>query len=159
MKYGTLAFFVVSLFLFSCSSQEVGKLDSTSGKEDLSPIVGTWRLLTGTTIKGKDTVVTDYTIGQEMIKIISPTHFAFLRHDLNKGKDSLASYAAGGGRIRIGDSSYTEYLDYFNIREWEGGEFVLSYKINGDTLTTTGVERVEELGIDHLNIERLVRVK
>lgn len=143
-------------FLVSCTSPE---LDNTLNQKKASELIGTWKLLTGTTIKGKDTVVTDYTIGQEMIKIISPTHFAFLRHDLNKGKDSLASYAAGGGRIRIGDSSYTEYLDYFNIREWEGGEFVLSYKINGDTLTTTGVERVEELGIDHLNIERLVRVK
>ncbi|WP_290791338.1 hypothetical protein [Flavihumibacter sp. UBA7668] len=159
MKYSLFAVAVVITFFVSCSSPEINNGKEQPVNESNSDLVGTWKLLTGTTIKGKDTVVTDYTVGQEMIKIISPTHFAFLRHDLTKGKDSLVSYAAGGGRIKFNDSTYTEYLDYFSIREWEGGEFILSYKINGDTLTTTGVERVEELGIDHLNVERLVRVK
>ena len=154
MKYGFLAGLVC--LILSCG-QEAAKNVVVTQLEP--PIVGTWKLISGTTIKGTDTVVTDYTIGQEMIKIISPTHFAFLRHDLNKGKDSTASYAAGGGRVKIGDSTYTELLDYFSVREWEGGEFELSYQISGDTLITTGVEKVESLGIEHLNIERLVRVK
>lgn len=127
-------------------------------KKDNS-IVGTWKLLTGTTIKGADTVITDYTIGQEMIKIITPTHFSFLRHDLTQGKDSTAVFAAGGGRVQITDSTYTEFLDYFTTREWEGTSFSLQYSVREDTLVTTGVERVEALGIDHLNIEKLVRVK
>ena len=154
MKYGFLGCLVC--LILSCG-QEAAKKEVVTQSEP--PIVGTWKLISGTTIKGTDTVVTDYTIGQEMIKIISPTHFAFLRHDLNKGKDSTASYAAGGGRVKIGDSTYTELLDYFSIREWEGGEFELSYQITGDTLITTGVEKVESLGIEHLNIEKLVRVK
>lgn len=154
MKYGFLAGLLV--LIFSCGTDAVKNGGVTQSEP---PIVGTWKLISGTTIKGTDTVVTDYTIGQEMIKIISPTHFAFLRHDLNKGKDSTASYAAGGGRVKIGDSTYTELLDYFSVREWEGGEFKLSYQISGDTLITTGVEKVESLGIEHLNIERLVRVK
>ena len=154
MKYGFLAGLVC--LILSCG-QEAAKKEVVTQLEP--PIVGTWKLISGTTIKGTDTVVTDYTIGQEMIKIISPTHFAFLSHDLNKGKDSTASYAAGGGRVKIGDSTYTELLDYFSVREWEGGEFELSYQISGDTLITTGVEKIESLGIEHLNIERLVRVK
>lgn len=154
MKYGFLACLVC--LILSCEP-DAAKNDVVIQSEP--PIIGTWKLISGTTIKGIDTVVTDYTIGQEMIKIISPTHFAFLRHDLNKGKDSTASYAAGGGRVKIGDSTYTELLDYFSIREWEGGEFELSYQISGDTLITTGVEKIESLGIEHLNIERLVRVK
>lgn len=154
MKYGNV--FGMLLMVVSCGPV-TPKKDTKS--QTSPPIVGTWKLLTGTTIKGTDTVVTDYTIGQEMIKIISPTHFAFLRHDLNKGKDSTASYAAGGGRVKIGDSTYTELLDYFSVREWEGGEFELFYKISGDTLITTGVEKIEALGIEHLNIEKLLRVK
>ena len=154
MKYGFLAGLLA--LIFSCGTDAV---KNGGVKQSEPPIVGTWKLISGTTIKGTDTVVTDYTIGQEMIKIISPTHFAFLRHDLNKGKDSTGSYAAGGGRVKIGDSTYTELLDYFSVREWEGGEFKLSYQISGDTLITTGIEKVESLGIEHLNIERLVRVK
>ena len=107
MKYFLLFVAFVVPCVLACSS--VPEKEDISASEEL-PIVGTWRLLSGTTIKAADTVVTDYTIGQEMIKIISPTHFAFLRHDLNHGKDSTASYAAGGGRVLIGDSSYTEFL-------------------------------------------------
>ena len=94
-----------------------------------TPIIGTWQLISGTTIKGSDTTVTDYTKGQEMIKIITPTHFSFLRHDLNHGKDSTADYSAGGGRVKIEGKKYKEYLDYFNVREWEGGEFEFDYEI------------------------------
>ncbi|KYP14510.1 hypothetical protein [Flavihumibacter sp. CACIAM 22H1] len=159
MRFNVWVFILVGSFLNACTAPAGNKQELETSVTKSSPLIGTWKLVSGTTIKGKDTVVTDYTIGQEMIKIISPTHFSFLRHDLNKGKDSLASYAAGGGRVRIGDSTYTEYLDYFNIREWEGGEFVLAYTIAGDTLTTTGVEKVEALGVDHINIEKLVRVK
>lgn len=128
-------------------------------KEQPAPITGTWKLLTGMTIQGKDTTITDYTTGQEMIKIISPTHFAFLRHDLNHGKDSSAVFVAGGGAVRIGDHTYTEQLHYCNFREWEGGTFDMEYTIKGDTLVTTGIEKVEAAGINHLNVETFVRVK
>ncbi|MGZ5221028.1 MAG: hypothetical protein ACXWC7_13160, partial [Chitinophagaceae bacterium] len=53
-------------------------------------IEGTWELISGTTIVKDDTTFTDYTKGQKMIKVINSSHFAFLRHDLNKGKDSTA---------------------------------------------------------------------
>lgn len=141
----------------------LGSCNETAKTPAVSPttpaIVGTWKLLTGTTIRGTDTTVVDYTKGQEMIKIITPTHFSFTRHDLNHGKDSLAVFSAGAGRVKFNDSTYTELLDYFNIREWEGGQFELHYKINGDTLTTSGVERIEKLGVDQLNIEKYVRIK
>jgi hypothetical protein len=106
--------------------------------QEASPIIGTWQLISGTTIKGSDTTVTDYTKGQEMIKIITPTHFSFLRHDLNHGKDSTADYSAGGGRVKIEGKKYKEYLDYFNVREWEGGEFEFDYEVTGDTLIIKG---------------------
>lgn len=129
-------------------------------KEQPAPIIGTWKLLQGMTIQGKDTTVTDYTRGQEMIKIISPTHFAFLRHDLVHGKDSSSAvFVAGGGSVRMAAHTYTEVLQYCNFREWEGGTFEMEYVIKGDTLITTGIEKVEAAGINHLNVETFVRVK
>ncbi|HEX8460641.1 MAG TPA: hypothetical protein VF623_04405, partial [Segetibacter sp.] len=50
---------------------------------------GTWKLLEGTLIEKGDTAITDYTKGVSFIKIINETHFAFLQHDLTKGKDSV----------------------------------------------------------------------
>lgn len=146
-----LYFFSAALVLSSCSNQT---------KEPApSPLTGTWKMISATTIKGKDTTVTDYTTGKEFIKIITPSHFSFLSHDLNKGKDSTASFVAGGGRVKLGEGKYTEYLDYCNFREWEGGVFELNYTINGDTLTTSSVEKIEKLGIDQLNMEKLVKVR
>src|SRR5947208_73845 len=82
------------------------------------PIEGTWKLLTGTLIEKGDTTVTDYTKATPFIKIINDTHFAFLTHDLNKGKDSAASFVAGGGKYSLKDSSYTEHLEYCSDRQW-----------------------------------------
>lgn len=134
-------------------------LGCTSQAQEASPIVGTWQLVSGTTIRDKDTTLTDYTKGQEMIKIITPTHFSFLRHDLNHGKDSTATYSAGGGRVKIEGNQYKEYLDYFNVREWEGGEFEFDFQVKNDTLIIQGIERVEKLGVNHINIEKYIKVK
>lgn len=119
-------------------------------------LIGTWKLLTGTIIEGNDTTITDYTVNQELIKIINSTHFAFLRHDL--GKDSTQVFVAGGGRCKIKGNRYTEHLDFCNYRAWENNTFEFEYRIVGDTLTTTGREKVESLNVDRLNIERYVRI-
>ncbi|MGS2739687.1 lipocalin family protein [Sinomicrobium sp. M5D2P17] len=131
---------------------------TTATKEKGPSIQGTWKLVSGTTIQDKDTVHTDYTKDQEMIKIINDTHFAFLRHDLNDGKDSSAVFVAGGGKYTLKGNKYTEHLEYFNVREWEGNSFELEYEIKGDTLTTKGIEKVEALGVNHINIEKYIRV-
>ncbi|SOE23012.1 hypothetical protein SAMN06298216_3406 [Spirosomataceae bacterium TFI 002] len=142
--------FICSLFLNAC----ISKNENSS----LNPLEGTWKLISGTSIKGLDTLVTDYTQNQEMIKIINDTHFSFLRHDLNKGLDSNAVFVAGGGRYTLKGNLYTEYLDYFNSREWEGNSFELEFNISGDTLITSGREKVEELNIDYINIEKYIKV-
>jgi hypothetical protein len=131
----------------------------TKQQPSISPIIGTWKLLKGKVSSPKDTVVTDYTVGQEMIKIITPTHFAFMRHNLPGGKDSTASYSAGGGRVQIKGNKYTEHLDYFNLREWENHSFDFSYEIHADTLVTIGVEKLEKLGIEQLNEETYIKIR
>lgn len=122
-------------------------------------IEGTWELIAGTTVVKNDTTFTDYTKDQKMIKIINDTHFAFLRHDLNKGKDSSAVFDSGGGRYTLKGDQYTEYLDYCNYREWEGHSFQFKVSVKNDTLIQTGIEKVEAAGIDRIITEKYARVK
>lgn len=153
MKQG-MRFIILTVVFMSCNeSARPGKQ-----AEIKTPIEGTWELISGTLIEKGDTVITDYTRGQKMIKIINATHFAFLRHDLNKGRDS-AIYSSGGGRYFLTGSLYKEQLDYCSDREWEGHTFQFKVSIKNDTLTQTGIEKLENLNIDRLNIEIYKRLK
>jgi hypothetical protein len=145
----------VCTFFISCDV-------TTSGddpKSTSNQLVGSWRLLTGTLIEKGDTVVTDYTNNVSFIKIINDNHFAFMHHDLKKGKDSAAVFSSGAGGYSLKDSLYTEHLEYCSAREWEGHDFTFTINIKNDTLTQSGIEKIDSLGINRLNIERYVRVK
>ena len=147
-------FVLIVMTVISCVSKKEGDVL----KPSMTPLAGTWQLITGTLIEKGDTVVTDYTKKISFIKIINETHFAFLQHDLNKGKDS-AVFVAGGGRYSLNDTLYTEHLEYCSAREWEGNDFTFTIKIKNDTLIQSGVEKVESKGVNRLNIEKYVRVK
>ena len=147
---------LLSIVIMIACNVEVKKETRNSGNISLE---GTWALVSGQTIARGDTVFTDYTKGKKMIKIINATHFAFLRHDLNNGKDSVtADYAAGGGSYTLTGDDYTENLEYFNDRNWEGHTFHFKVMISNDTLIQTGIEKLDSLGIDQQIIERYVKV-
>ena len=133
--------------------------DSDSNSNTSLPIEGTWKLISGTLIENNDTTTTDYTRELSMIKVINATHFAFLNHDRNKGKDSTAVFAAGGGVYTLTGDQYTEYLEYCSHREWEGNTFQFTVSIQGDTLTQSGIEKIEDLNVERLNIEKYVKLK
>ena len=133
-------------------------LDACQTSNDPLPITGTWQLLTGTLIENGDTSITDYTKDKKFIKIINDSHFAFLNHDLNKGKDSLASFSAGGGSYTLSGNTYTEHLDFCSDRAWEQNDFSFTVTIHNDTLIQQGVEKVEGTSINRLNIEKYTRV-
>ena len=128
-------------------------------KPAATSIRGTWKLVRGTVIEKGDTTVTDYTRGKSFIKIINDTHFAFLLHDLAKGKDSAAVFASGGGTYSLTDSVYTEHLEYCSDRQWEGHDFAFAVTVRNDSLTQQGIEQVESAGINRVNIENYVRVQ
>lgn len=133
---------------------------SCNTKKESLPINGTWQLQTGTLIEKNDTTVTDYTQNKRFIKIINDSHFSFLGHDLNKGKDSAnAFFSAGGGTYTLKDSTYTEQLEYCSDRNWENNKFEFTVRINNDTLIQQGVEKIEATGVNRYNIEKYVRVK
>ena len=133
------------------------------GKDPQAPaavsITGTWKLLTGTIIEKGDTTITDYTKDKSFIKIINDSHFSFLLHDLQKGKDSAAVFTAGGGRYTLSGNSYTEHLEYCSAREWEGHDFSFTVTINNDTLIQSGVEKIESEGTNRINTEKYIRIK
>lgn len=146
---------IALLFVLSCLMSCQTKTSNDTPKS----MVGTWQLITGITIEKGDTVVTDYTKNTSFIKIINETHFAFLQHDLSKGKDSTAAFSAGGGSYSLKDSLYSEHLEYCSAREWEGNDFNFTVTLKNDTLTQQGIEKVEKAGVNRINIEKYVRVK
>ena len=154
MKQGTGLILIVALLL-SCGTSP----SNNAFQKMNNDIEGTWKLISGTTITGNDTTVTDYTKYQSMIKIINKTHFAFLRHDLNMGKDSSAIYESGGGHYTLAGEQYTEYLDYCNHREWEGSSFQFTVSQKNDSLVQRGREKVDKAGIDRVITETYARVK
>jgi hypothetical protein len=143
-----ISFILIVLILASCEPKKVS-----------IPLTGTWQLISGTLIEKNDTVVTDYMKNKKFIKIINTTHFAFLSHDLSKGKDSAAFFSAGGGTYSLDGDSYTEHLEFCNDRAWEHNDFQFNISIKEDTLIQKGVEKVEATGVNRLNIEKYVRVK
>lgn len=123
-----------------------------------SVLEGTWKLVSGMLIEKGDTTLTDYTTDRSMIKILNASHFAFLNHDLQKGKDSTALFVAGGGTYKLEGDQYTENLEYCSARDWEGNTFHFTVTISGDTLVQQGIEKLEDLAIERMNIETYVRL-
>ena len=137
---------LICLFMMSCQV-----------KKPL-PLAGTWQLISGTVTEKGKTTVTDYTQNRSFIKIINATHFAFLNHALKNGRDS-AAFDAGGGRYLLKDSLYTEHLEYYTAKEWENHDFTFTISIRNDTLIQRGIEKIENTGINRLNVEKYVRLK
>jgi len=154
MKY-PIGVAIVLMVLASCNS--IGKNSEPKSAE--LPIEGTWKLLTGTLIEKGDTTITDYTKDKEFIKIINETHFAFLGHDVAKGKNADSFFSSGGGHYLLKDSLYSEHLAYCNDRQWEGNDFHFTVSIHNDTLIQQGIERIDSLGVNRINIEKYLRIE
>lgn len=152
MKFKILPLCLVIAFFFSCKP-------TPQKTELLTQLKGTWQLISSTTIDKGQSTFTDYTKNQRMIKIINDTHFAFLRHDLKHNKEGQNNFDGGGGRFTLAGDQYTEFLDYYNDKNWEGKTFVFKIKIQNDTLIQTGIEKVEKAKVDRTITERYFRVK
>ncbi|WMI64936.1 hypothetical protein RBH94_12810 [Aestuariibaculum sp. YM273] len=143
---------VLLLIIVSCGQEQNPK------QPEPLPIVGTWKLISATTIKEDSTIESDLS-NKSMIKIINNSHFSFLNHDIHKGKDSLAFFASGGGKYKLTGHKYTEFLEYCNFRNWEDNTFEFTVEVRGDTLIQSGIEKVDEAGVDHKIIETYIRFK
>ncbi len=150
-----LILFVIAASLLSCTNNS----NKTETKEEALTIVGTWRLISGALTEKKNTTVTDYTKGQMAIKIINGDHFCFLIHDLTKGKGAAPNFSSGGGHYTLTGDKYTEYLEFCNDRQWEGNKFDFTVTIKNDTLIQQGIEKIDSLGVNRVNVEKYIRLK
>ncbi|MGM9475710.1 hypothetical protein ACS5PU_04735 [Pedobacter sp. GSP4] len=147
MKLNILALLGVFCIL-SCTSK-------SENHKDLN-IQGTWQLVSATTIDKGKSETTDYSGKLKMIKMFNDTHFAFLKHSLDP-KDT-ASFDAGGGTFVLKGDNYTEHLEYYKNKSWEGKTFNFTLAIHQDTLIQKGVEKVEAAGVDRTIIEKYIKV-
>lgn len=149
---GTFLIFT-SFIIFSIISSCINSVKPTP-----LPIIGTWQLIAATATE-KDSTYSTFNPKVKMIKIINPTHFAFLSHLTSADKDTSSNeFSAGGGSYTLSDSVYIENLEYFSDRKWENNKFQFSLKISGDTLIQKGVEKLEKLGIDRVILEKYKRL-
>jgi hypothetical protein len=151
---------LTGLLVLSAIALASCKQKPTATQEASNPsIIGTWKLVSAVTVTKGDTVK-DYPVpNQEMLKIVNATHFAFMRHDLSKGKGKNATYTAGGGTYDLKGDKYTEHLAYLNAREWEGRDFNFTVKFKNDTMIQSGIEKIDSLNINHEIIETYVKQK
>lgn len=152
MKGIILSSLICSVIIASCTAPIDQKVAA------VNPLKGTWKLLSATTVSKGETSFTDYTKDQEMIKIINDDHFAFLKHTLKVDKDGKNNFDAGGGRYSLNGDQYTESLEYYTDKNWEGKSFVFTIKFKNDTLLQTGIEKVEQAGVDRTITEKYLRV-
>lgn len=133
--------------------------ETTQKNQISNSLQGTWQLLSATTVENGHETFSDYTKDQKMIKIINATHFSFLKHDLKLNKEGKNNFDAGGGRYKLTGDDYTEHLDFYNDKNWEGRTFNFKIKIQNDTLIQTGVEKVESAGVDRSITEKYIKIK
>jgi hypothetical protein len=155
MTTSNALYFITLVSLLTISGCD-NKMNSNS---NILPLEGTWQLISETKIEKGDTTFSIAASNQRMIKIINKTHFAFLRHDLNKGQDTTsASFVAGGGSYNLTGNTYQEHLEFCNFREWENHDFSFEIDIKNDTLTQQGREKIEGTDINRIIIEKYFRV-
>ena len=150
-----IAILLISSILMACSNSSTKK----AGETKVNPLVGTWKMFSSTLIEKGDTTNTEFSKDLSFIKIINDSHFAFMQHDLKKGKDTAAVYSSGGGTYTYDGTTYAEHLEYCSAREWEGHDFKFTMTLNGDTLIQKGTEIIESEGINRENTERYVKLK
>lgn len=148
------------LLITLCITSLLACTDAVKTEETTVALKGTWQLLSATTLENGKSTVIDFNKGnKQMIKIINDTHFAFLNHDLDTTQNSNNRFDAGGGRYKLKGSEYTEFLDFYKDKNWEGKTFNFKVSIHKDTLIQTGIEKVEAAGVDRVITEKYVRIK
>jgi len=141
--------FIAFILLFACKEK---RHQEANNQPDIQ---GTWKLISGTITDRKSGKIISYPANFSMIKIINNSHFAFLKHSKNP-KDSTG-FDAGGGTYLLKGSAYTEHLQYYNNKNWEGKTFDFKLNLVKDTLIQTGLEKVEKEGVDRVIVEKYVK--
>ena len=135
----------ICLLLAACAQTEKGK--------DVSPVVGSWQLVYAH-IEQNDSIEVKDLNNSIFIKIINDSHFAFL----NQVPETREGFYGGAGSYTLAGNQYTEVLEYVGNPVLRGHEFNFTVVFKGDTLIQSGIEKVEEAGMDRFIVEKYLRV-
>jgi hypothetical protein len=130
---------------------------TSSGSIPSNKLNGTWRLVSSKVVTNGVSETTFPVKGQEMIKMFNGTHFAFFKHDINKGKGGSAIFESGSGTYSLSGNEYSEHLAYCNYRDWEDRDFKFTVQLQRDTLIQRGIEKIDSLNVNHEIIEVYVK--
>ena len=96
--------------------------------QQTAPLVGTWKLISGTMTYAGTTSTDDMT-KTEAMKIVTPTHFAVFSKDITTGDVGHA----GAGTIKVEGNTYSEIIMYAT---GTGNKYPMiakfTYELNGD---------------------------
>ncbi|SKB35411.1 hypothetical protein SAMN05660776_0655 [Salegentibacter holothuriorum] len=141
---------IVLIFLISCKKDEK-QIENVS---EISPIVGTWKLVYGET-REEDSVTVKDLSNSEFIKIINETHFAFV----NQSKLDNESFYSGAGTYTLDGNKYVEQLDYIKFSDIRGHSFPFTVEFRGDSLIQFGLEEIKDANIKRHIVEKYIRIE
>jgi hypothetical protein len=115
----------------------------TVNAQDKSKLQGTWELISQK-IDGKD-----QTLSGRRIRLITASHFAWIKQDTKQVKellakgtahDSAAAFhdVAGAGTYKVIGDIYTETTEFFYDPQNIGTSIEWKFKIDGDLWSTSG---------------------
>ncbi len=108
--------------------------DSTNGESPGSPLQGAWRLVAGK--YGDATEFQKASPKETMIKLVTDTHFTWVRFD---SETKEVSHAAGG-KCTVSGDKYTEYIEYGvgAVMQLKGEKQTFTWKLEGDRWHQSG---------------------
>jgi len=136
---------VVIIALFTCVSCQI--------KSPKNAIEGTWKLIYAETKQG-DSIQVKALSNTDFIKIINSSHFAFINQDY----ENAENFYSGGGTYTYIENQYVETLSYTSVELIRNHEFPFTVRINGDTLTQTGIEDIKDAGIKREITEKYIKI-
>jgi hypothetical protein len=138
MKF--LSFFLVFVFLFSCT---------TNVQEKKNPIEGTWELVSGKMTWADSSISYPYSEYHRMIKIISKKHFVFINQDT-----TLEEYSDfGGGTYSLEGDIYTEHIEFFSSSDFIGKSFSFKSEVKGNQWTMSGSFPLKKMGLGEYDVD------
>jgi hypothetical protein len=113
------ASFLITLFIMGIAF---------SGIAQISPLVGTWKMVSGT-MKVRDSANNNDMTQMESMKIVTPTHFAVFAKSTSTGDIAHA----GAGTVKVEGNNYIETITYST---GTGNKYPMiakfTYELNGD---------------------------
>jgi len=124
--------FWVAVCLFLSGFLNVGAQEER--REKRNQLIGTWRLVS--TKYGETKEQTDYPATSMRVKIINPTHFAWM--EIQSGSKKVISSA--GGKYTLAGHDYTELIDFVGdgMETYLGKAQKFTVRLEGEKLYLAG---------------------